>query len=110
MENSIQALHWVFQWDLYGIFGSGLLWCLLAVYDVRRLLPLGRGGGGEKKNKEEKEEVEVMGLVPALALIVAGTVALGPGAAVAAVLYWREEKLVLVENGLRNEGVRMKAS
>ncbi|KAK7751905.1 hypothetical protein SLS62_006206 [Diatrype stigma] len=112
MENSIQALHWLFQWDLYGIFGTGLLWCLLAVYDVRRLLMLGKGASvGEGKNNKKEEgvqEAEGVGLVPALALMVAGTVVFGPGAAVAAVLYWREEKLVLVENRLRSEEVRAK--
>lgn len=91
--NSVQALHWVFQWDLYGIFGSSLLWCLLEIYDLRRLL------GAD----------EVVGLLSALVFVVLGTGVLGPGAVVAAVLYWREEKLALLETRLQMAG-RMKVA
>ncbi|RYO99222.1 hypothetical protein DL764_006881 [Monosporascus ibericus] len=84
MLGSGQAMHWVFQWDLYGIFGSVLVWCLHEVCDLRRLLGVG----------------DVVAPVPALALVCAGAVALGPGAALAAMLYWREEKLALLDSRL----------
>ncbi|RYP27654.1 hypothetical protein DL767_007584 [Monosporascus sp. MG133] len=84
MLGSGPAMHWAFQWDLYGIFGAALVWCLHEVCDLRRLL-------GAR---------DITGPVPALALVCAGAVALGPGSILAAMLYWREEKLALLDRRL----------
>ncbi|RYP61139.1 hypothetical protein DL769_007851 [Monosporascus sp. CRB-8-3] len=82
MPGSGQAMHWVFRWDLYGIFGSALVRC--PPWGLRPASLLGVR--------------EVAGPVPIFALVCAVAVALLPGSALAATLYWREEKLALLDS------------
>lgn len=85
--SAYQAVHYVFQWDVWGIYGSGLLWCLIELHDLRRLLPSGPG-------------LLLPGLVPTTLLLAAGSAAIGPAAVMAVFWLWREDKLALVERRL----------
>lgn len=78
------GLHWIFQWDWWGVLVASLLWCWVVVCDVLRARNGGVGGGWSS--------VGVAGAVIAAVAIVAG-----PGTAIAAVWSWREDKLVLLE-------------
>ncbi|KAF8151870.1 hypothetical protein K438DRAFT_1623671 [Mycena galopus ATCC 62051] len=87
------GLHWIFQWDWWGISVSLMLWCCVVVCDVRRDLDhTGRMGLGDP--------VRVFVVVSLMSVV------LGPGSALAAVWWWRENKMVLLENRFegRNKG------
>ena len=80
--DAAQGIHWIFQWDFWFCFLPSLLWCLLCVADVWRV-------GNER-------------LTAAKYLMAGGYITLisvlaGPGAAMAAVWYWREDKMVQLE-------------
>ncbi|ORY70495.1 uncharacterized protein BCR38DRAFT_481626 [Pseudomassariella vexata] len=75
------GLHYIFQWDFWGIAGSSLLWCWFVVFDVQRLLG----------------SSSVCGVAQAGLVIGVMAVVLGPGAAMAAVWKWKEDKLVGIE-------------
>ncbi|OTB08964.1 hypothetical protein M426DRAFT_316256 [Hypoxylon sp. CI-4A] len=78
-----QGLHYIFQIDAFGAFGSSLFWCWLMVYDSLRVL--GQSG--------------VVPLVKAALGIVLVTLIAGPGTAIAIVFHWREKRLIMIENG-----------
>ncbi|KAK1639452.1 hypothetical protein BDP81DRAFT_447145 [Colletotrichum phormii] len=76
------SLFQLFQWDFWLIFGSSRLWCALVVYDVQKQLH-GR--------VNLKKFFWYYTLTNNLSLIV------GPGAVLAGVWRWREERLVEIE-------------
>ncbi|RYP47019.1 hypothetical protein DL768_006879 [Monosporascus sp. mg162] len=82
------GLHWIFQWDWWGIVASSLLWSWVVVADALRLLH-------GRKNVAASRLVGVAVGIVALALVA------GPGTAIAAVWSWREDKLVMIEEGRR---------
>ncbi|RYP23211.1 hypothetical protein DL767_008894 [Monosporascus sp. MG133] len=82
------GLHWIFQWDWWGIVASSLLWCWVVVADALRLL-------------HGRENVAASRLVGVAVGIVALALVAGPGTAIAAVWSWREDKLVMIEEGRR---------
>ncbi|KAI0972360.1 hypothetical protein F4678DRAFT_430096 [Xylaria arbuscula] len=86
LESTTAGLHYIFQVDWWGCFLPTLLWAWIAVYDVHRLL-LGSAG--------------FVNLVKWAVYIVGLTVALGPGGMLAVVWSWREDRLVLIESGVR---------
>lgn len=81
------GLHYIFQVDWWGCFIPTLFWAWIAVYDVHRVL---LGGAAD-----------VAQLVKWAFYIVALTVALGPGGMLAVVWSWREDRLVMIEAGVR---------
>ncbi|KAI1826521.1 hypothetical protein F4861DRAFT_87543 [Xylaria intraflava] len=85
-QSTTIGLHYIFQVDWWGCFLPTLLWCWIAVYDVHRLL-LGGAGAAQLA----KWAVYIVGL----------TVALGPGGMIAIVWRWREDRLVMIESGVR---------
>ncbi|KAI1348942.1 hypothetical protein F5Y01DRAFT_196496 [Xylaria sp. FL0043] len=87
MESTTAGLHYIFQIDWWGCFVPTLLWAWIAVYDVHRLL-LGGGAG-------------VAQLVKWAVYIVGLTLVLGPGGMLAVVWSWREDRLVMIESGVR---------
>ncbi|KAI0911243.1 hypothetical protein F4823DRAFT_586459 [Ustulina deusta] len=86
MESTTAGLHYIFQVDWWGCFIPTLLWAWIAVYDVHRLLL-----GGASIAQLVKWAVHIVGL----------TVALGPGGMLAVVWSWREDRLVMIESGVR---------
>ncbi|RYP28085.1 hypothetical protein DL766_006078 [Monosporascus sp. MC13-8B] len=87
-DGATLGLHWIFQWDWWGIAASSLLWCWVVVADALRLL-------------HGRENVAASRLVGVAVGIVALALVAGPGTAVAAVWSWREDKLVMIEEGRR---------
>jgi hypothetical protein len=87
MQSTTAGLHYIFQVDWWGCFMPTLLWCWIAVYDVHRLLLGGTASAVQ--------------LIKWAVYIVALTVALGPGGMLAVVWSWREDRLVMVESGVR---------
>ncbi|KAH7026221.1 uncharacterized protein B0I36DRAFT_155436 [Microdochium trichocladiopsis] len=78
-KDSVHAgLHYIFQWDAIGIFGTSWTWSCVKAWDVLRVTP-GQSGGE---------------VVKTVLLITVANVVIGPGAALMAVWYWRENKLV----------------
>jgi len=71
-----RGIHGVFQVDYWIIFLASLVWACLAVWDMRRV---------GKTN---------VSLVTSGALIVIGTILVGPAAVLAGVWYWRENLMV----------------
>ncbi|KAI0868939.1 hypothetical protein GGS24DRAFT_494166 [Hypoxylon argillaceum] len=86
MDSTTAGLHYIFQVDWWGCFLPTLLWAWIAVYDVHRLL-LGSAGAAQ--------------LVKWAVYIVGLTVALGPGGMLAVVWSWREDRLLMIESGVR---------
>ncbi|KAI0595389.1 hypothetical protein F4775DRAFT_374121 [Biscogniauxia sp. FL1348] len=84
------GLHYIFQIDEWGLYTSSLLWCWISVGDVLRLMPQKGGRGGSRVVQLAKAAVAIVGLA----------IVIGPGAAMAAVWSWREDKLVLIEEDL----------
>ncbi|KAL2875964.1 hypothetical protein SGCOL_008815 [Colletotrichum sp. CLE4] len=76
------SLFQLFQWDFWLIFGSSRLWCALVVYDVQKQLH-------GKVNL--KKFFWYYTLTNNLSMII------GPGAVLAGVWRWREERLVEIE-------------
>ncbi|KAI1762876.1 hypothetical protein GGR53DRAFT_521385 [Hypoxylon sp. FL1150] len=77
--------HYFFQWDFWGVFGASLAWSWLVVYDVQRLLT------GSRPTAVQ--------LVQTLLRIALVTLVAGPGTAIVTVWNWREDRLVMIENG-----------
>ncbi|KAI0538861.1 hypothetical protein GGR58DRAFT_466988 [Xylaria digitata] len=86
MQSTTSGLHYIFQVDWWGCFIPTLLWAWVAVYDVHRLLL-----GGASAAQLVKWAVYIVGL----------TIALGPGGMLAVVWSWREDRLVMIESGVR---------
>ncbi|KAI0430703.1 hypothetical protein F5Y09DRAFT_222338 [Xylaria sp. FL1042] len=86
MESTTSGLHYIFQIDWWGCFVPTLLWAWIAVSDVHRLL---LGGAG------------VAQLLKWAVYIVGLTLVLGPGGMLAVVWSWREDRLVMIESGVR---------
>ncbi|KAI1345056.1 hypothetical protein F5Y15DRAFT_16069 [Xylariaceae sp. FL0016] len=88
-ESMTAGLHYIFQVDYLGIFLPSLLWGFLAVHDVLRVL-LG----------EDLRSWQML-LIAVSTLIVGALV--GPRAALALIWWWREEKLIRIEQGFNGE-------
>ncbi|KAI1081345.1 hypothetical protein F5B20DRAFT_61567 [Whalleya microplaca] len=95
-DSTAQGLHYIFQWDWWGAYASSLLWCWVAAWDVQRL---------------EGRALGVVQLVLIACRIAVVAVLAGPGAAMAVVWSWREERLVGIEDedGDRGTGRKVKA-
>ncbi|RYP77468.1 hypothetical protein DL769_003422 [Monosporascus sp. CRB-8-3] len=87
-DGATPGLHWIFQWDWWGIAASSLLWCWVVVADGLRLL-------------HGRENVAASRLVGVAVGVVVLALVAGPGAAIAAVWSWREDRLVMIEEGRR---------
>ena len=72
----VQGLHLIFLWDFWIIFFASLVWTYLSIWDLKRV---------------GKTDVS---LLQGLALLLGGTIVVGPAATVAGVWYWRELCLV----------------
>lgn len=70
-----EALHFIFQYDFWIIAGASTTWCYLAAWDLRRL------------------NLTSAALWQAVALQTLCSIMLGPGAALSATWYWREEQM-----------------
>ena len=92
-----QAVHYVFQWDVWGIYGAGLFWCLVELWD---LLRLGVGLGVQDSEVKARAGSRVLALAAAALFLAAGSVVVGPAAVMAAFWMWREDKLARVERRL----------
>ncbi|KAL5121690.1 hypothetical protein ACEQ8H_000377 [Pleosporales sp. CAS-2024a] len=89
-----EGLLWVFQCDWLIIAACYVLAALTAVYDVQRLLPdLDTDPAGDKMFK---------GVYVVVALTVLG----GPGAALAMIWSWREDKMAIMEERAGNMEVK----
>ncbi|KAI0521970.1 hypothetical protein F5B22DRAFT_594885 [Xylaria bambusicola] len=86
MTTTTAGLHYIFQVDWWGCFIPTLLWAWITVYDVHRVLL-----GGANVVQLVKWAVYIVGL----------TLALGPGGMLAVVWSWREDRLVMIESGIR---------
>ncbi|KAH9895460.1 hypothetical protein F4778DRAFT_746962 [Xylariomycetidae sp. FL2044] len=84
-DSTALGLHYIFQLDWWGIFATTLVWSWIAVYDVQRILLT---PGAPLRNSM---------LVWALR-IASMAVVIGPGATLALVWSWREDKLAMVED------------
>ncbi|KAI1362596.1 hypothetical protein F5Y08DRAFT_311780 [Xylaria arbuscula] len=80
------GLHYIFQVDWWGCFVPTLAWAWITVYDVHRVLL-----GGASLVQLVKWAVYIVGL----------TLVLGPGGMLAVVWSWREDRLVMIESGVR---------
>lgn len=103
-DSTALGLHWIFQWDWWGVGAASLLWCWVVACDVLRLLRRhsSRDGNGSGNGRNWWPWLFEVGAVGAA--IGAVAVVAGPGTAVAAVWSWRESKLVLLEEGGQAEG------
>jgi len=80
------GLHYLFQWDAIGIFGACWTWSCVKAWDILRVT---------------RPRTSV---VPTVALITLGNIILGPGAALMAVWWWRENKLVQLAVRAESQG------
>lgn len=76
------SLFQIFQWDFWLIFGSSRLWCALVVYDVQ---------------KQRHGQVDLKKFLAYYVLANNLEFVVGPGAVLAGVWRWREERLVEIE-------------
>ncbi|EXF84239.1 FAD binding domain-containing protein [Colletotrichum fioriniae PJ7] len=76
------GLFQLFQWDFWLIFGSSRLWCALVVYDVQ---------------KQQHGKVDLKKFLAYYVLANNLEFVVGPGAVLAGVWRWREERLVEIE-------------
>ena len=74
-----QGIHYIFQWDWIIIASSQLIWAWFTVFEIRGL------------------GVRALDLVVAGVLIILCATAMGPGGALAAVWWWRENKHIEIE-------------
>ncbi|KAI0885507.1 uncharacterized protein GGS22DRAFT_161091 [Annulohypoxylon maeteangense] len=81
-DGIVLGLHYIFQVDFFGAFGSALLWSWLNTYDVLRVQ--GRSSASS--------------LIQAALGIVITTLVAGPGTAIVVAYNWRENVLVAIEN------------
>lgn len=84
-ESTTLGLHWIFQWDWWGVYVSSLLWCWVAVGDVQRRLT----GTAQ--------------YVKTLVVLVGAAVVVGPAAVQAGVWWWREARLEAVEECVKSK-------
>jgi hypothetical protein len=80
------GLHWIFAWDFWFCFLSSLLWLLISVTDVLRV----------------SGELTAIAMAKAALAIRLLSVITGPGSALPIVWYWRERKLVELEDKARS--------
>ena len=71
-----EAMHFIFQVDWVVIFAASLVWCVQAIWDLRLM---------------GKTDV---GVGKGIMMVALGSLLLGPGAVIALVWLWREDKLV----------------
>ncbi|KAI1463889.1 uncharacterized protein F4812DRAFT_444839 [Daldinia caldariorum] len=88
------GLHYIFQVDFLGAFGSTLFWCWLVTYDVLRIL-------GKPTATD---------LIKAVLGIAFATVVAGPGTTIILVWNWVEDRLVMIENGVKGTWEKPKAA
>ncbi|KAI8960994.1 hypothetical protein F5Y11DRAFT_328080 [Daldinia sp. FL1419] len=88
------GLHYIFQVDFFGAFGSTLFWCWVAVYDVLRILG-------------KPTAVDLIKTTLGIAFV---TIAAGPGTAIISVWNWREDRLVMIESGVKGTWKKPKAA
>ncbi|KAI0143860.1 hypothetical protein F4776DRAFT_675466 [Hypoxylon sp. NC0597] len=88
------GLHYIFQIDFFGAFGATLFWCWLVVYDVLRIL--GKPGVGD--------------LVKTVLGLTFSALVTGPGTTIAMVCSWREDRLVMIESGVKGTWKKPKAA
>jgi hypothetical protein len=94
-ESMAHGLHYIFQWDFWGAFAASLFWCWLVVYDALRLLI------GKPSISQRVQMVLGIGLV---------TLVAGPGTTVVAAWNWREDRLVMIENGVKGTRAKPRAA
>ncbi|KAI0179249.1 hypothetical protein GGR52DRAFT_535478 [Hypoxylon sp. FL1284] len=94
-DSMASGLHYIFQWDFWGAFAASLLWCWIVVYDVLRLLI------GKPSAIQLVQMVLGIGFVALVA---------GPGTAMVMVWNWREDRLVMIENGVKGTWKKPKAA
>ncbi|KAK6951197.1 hypothetical protein Daesc_007728 [Daldinia eschscholtzii] len=88
------GLHYIFQVDFFGAFSSSLLWCWLVIYDVLRILG-------------KPTAADLIKTVLGIAFV---TMVAGPGTAIVAVWNWREDRLVMIENGVKGTWEKSKVA
>ncbi|KAI0833112.1 hypothetical protein F5Y06DRAFT_182414 [Hypoxylon sp. FL0890] len=88
------GLHYIFQIDFWCAFGAALFWCWIVVYDILRIL--GKPGVGD--------------LVKTVLGIGFVTILAGPGTTIAMVCDWREDRLVMIESGVKGTWQKPKAA
>ncbi|KAI1482993.1 hypothetical protein F4774DRAFT_367838 [Daldinia eschscholtzii] len=88
------GLHYIFQVDFFGAFSSSLLWCWLVIYDVLRILG-------------KPTAADLIKTVLGIAFV---TIVAGPGTAIVAVWNWREDRLVMIENGVKGTWEKSKVA
>lgn len=74
-----QGIHYIFQWDWIIIASSQLLWAWFTVFELRSF------------------GIRILDLAVAGVLILVCATAMGPGGALAAVWWWREDKHIEIE-------------
>ncbi|KAI1778166.1 hypothetical protein F4818DRAFT_405086 [Hypoxylon cercidicola] len=94
-DNMAVGLHYVFQWDFWGAYGASLVWCWVVVYDVLRLLI------------DKPSTVQLFQMVLGIGFV---TLVAGPGTAIVTVWNWREDRLVMIENGVKGTWKKPKAA
>lgn len=90
-RSTTAGLHYIFQVDEWGCFVPTLLWAWVAVWDVHRVLLGGRGAAAAAAAQLAKWALYIVGL----------SAVLGPGAMLAVVWSWREDRMLLIESGVR---------
>ncbi|KAI1380715.1 hypothetical protein F4677DRAFT_195419 [Hypoxylon crocopeplum] len=88
------GLHYIFQVDFFGAYGASLVWLWLAVYDMLRIL-------GKPSAKDFVQTAMGIAFITLIA---------GPGTTIVAVWHWREDRLVMIENGVRGTWKKPKAA
>ncbi|KAI0152893.1 hypothetical protein GGR57DRAFT_161649 [Xylariaceae sp. FL1272] len=85
-DSATLGLHYIFQIDWWGCFTPSLIFALVSVWDVHRILL-----GGASATQLIGWVVYILGL----------TATIGPGGMLAVVWSWREDRLVMIESGVR---------
>ncbi|KAI2469471.1 hypothetical protein F4781DRAFT_394238 [Annulohypoxylon bovei var. microspora] len=93
-DSMVLGIHYIFQIDFIGAYVSTLFWTWLVTYDALRLQ-----GKSSPSN-----------LIQAALGIGFVTLVAGPGAAVVVVCNWREDRLVMIESGVKGNGKKSKAA
>ncbi|KAI0024328.1 hypothetical protein F4780DRAFT_726859 [Xylariomycetidae sp. FL0641] len=86
-DNTSLGMHYIFQIDEWGIYAAALVWCWVVTYDYLRIL-LG-------------DKLRMWQLVLSAINITGLALLLGPGTVLALVFDYREDRLVLIEEGFR---------
>ncbi|KAI1087365.1 hypothetical protein F5B19DRAFT_475936 [Rostrohypoxylon terebratum] len=93
-DSTALGLHYIFQVDFFGAFGSGLFWSWLLTYDVLRIEGRPRASS----------------LIQAVLGIGITTLVAGPGSAIMMVYSWRESRLAKIEDRIEENGKKPKAA